>query len=119
VKKSTKAALLSAFVFPGVGHIYLKRYIPGLALVGASLVGIYYLISGTVTAAWEIAEKIQGASAQPDVTAIAELVTKQSAAVDSQLLLNIATVGIIICWIIGIVDSYRVGRERDANQKFQ
>ena len=45
MKKSTKAALLSAFVLPGAGHIFLKKYIPGVALVGASLGGIYYLTS--------------------------------------------------------------------------
>jgi hypothetical protein len=40
MKKSIKAALLSAFVFPGVGHIYLKRHIAqfkhhsGLPVIG-------------------------------------------------------------------------------------
>lgn len=108
MKKSTKAVLLSAFVCPGVGHIYLKKYIPGVALVGASLVGIYYLISKTVERSLQIVKKIQSGNVQLDVTTITELVSKQSTGTEAQLL-NIATVVIIICWLIGIIDSYRVG----------
>ena len=70
MKKSTKAALLSAFVFPGAGHMYLKRYIPGVVLVGASLVSIYYMISKTVESALQIFEKIQSCYVQPDVAEI-------------------------------------------------
>jgi TM2 domain-containing membrane protein YozV len=115
MKKATKAVLLSAFVFPGAGHIYLKKYISGGVLFGASLLGIYYLISKTVESALQIVEKIQSGEVQPDVTAITQLVTKQSTGAESQLL-NIATATIIICWIIGIIDSYRIGRLRDANE---
>jgi hypothetical protein len=32
MNKSTKAALLSTFVFPGAGHLYLKKYIPAAVL---------------------------------------------------------------------------------------
>jgi len=115
MKKSTKAALLSAFVFPGAGHIYLKKYIPGVVLVGASLVGIYYLISKTVERSLQIVEKIQSGDVQLDITAITELVSKQSTGTEVQLL-NIATVVIIICWLIGIIDSYRVGCLQDKTE---
>ncbi len=112
MKKSIKAVLLSAFVFPGVGHIYLKKYIPGVVLVGTSLVGSYYVISKTVERAFRIVEKIQSGGVQLDVTAITELVSKQSTGFEAQLI-NIATVVIILCWLIGIVDSYRVGCVQD------
>ena len=112
MKKSTKAALLSAFVFPGVGHIYLKKYVPGAVLVGVSLVGIYYLISKTVERSLQIVEKIQSGDIQLDVTAITELVSKQSTGTEAQLL-NFATAVIIICWLIAIIDSYRVGCVQD------
>lgn len=107
-----KAALLSAFVFPGVGHIYLKRYIPGVALVGVSLAGIYYSISKTVERSLQIVEKIQSGDVPLDVMAITELVSKQPTGTEAQLL-DIATTVILICWLIGIIDSYRVGRGQD------
>jgi len=103
-----KAALLSAFVFPGVGHIFLKKYISGVTLVGASFAAIYYLISKAVERALQIAEKIQSGDVQLDITEITELVSKQSIGTEAHLL-NIATAAFIICWLIGIIDSYRVG----------
>ena len=112
MKKSTTAVLLSAFVFPGAGHIYLKKYIPGIALAGASLTGIYYLISTTVEIAYQIADKIQSGDVPPDIATITELVTKYSTGSDA-VMLNIVTIALLICWLIGIVDSYRVGCSRD------
>ncbi len=111
MKKSTKAALLSALLFPGAGHIFLNKYISGIALGGVSLAAIYYLISKTVESALQIIEETQG-NVQLDVITITELLSKQSAGVESQLL-NIAMAALIICWLIGIVDSYRVGCLRD------
>jgi TM2 domain-containing membrane protein YozV len=111
-----KAALLSALVFPGLGHIYLKRYIPGVALVGVSSAGIYYLTSKTVERALQIVGKIQSGDVPLDVTAITKLVSKQSTGTEDQLL-NIATTVIFICWIIGIIDSYRIGRGQDKNEQ--
>jgi len=116
MKKSTKAVLLSAFVFPGAGHLYLKIYILGIALIGASLVGVYYLITTSVESALEIAEKLQSGELQLDEVTITELVSKQTAGTKSQLV-NIATLAIIICWVIGIIDSYSVGRVRDKNDQ--
>lgn len=111
-----KASLLSAFVFPGAGHLYLKKYIPGVALVGTSLAGVYYLISNLVERALEIAEKIQSGEVQLDTATITELVSKQSTGTESQLI-NIATLAIILCWVVGIIDSYRVGGVRDKNEQ--
>ena len=43
MKKSTKALLLSAFVFPGLGQIALKRYKRGLLFVIPVLVSTIYI----------------------------------------------------------------------------
>jgi hypothetical protein len=62
--------------------------------------------------ALQITEKIQSGDVQLDVTAITELVSKQSIGTEAHLL-NIATAAFIICWLIGIIDSYRVGCVQD------
>jgi len=116
VKKSTKAALLSAFVFPGVGHLYLKKYTAGILLAGASFAAIYYLIAKAVETAVEISEKIQSGDVQMDVGAITQLVSQQASGIDAQML-NIATTALGICWLIGIVDSYRAGRVREKSEE--
>ena len=109
-----KAALLSAFVFPGVGHFLLKKYIPGAVLAGTAFAGLYFLIAKTVERALQIAEKIQSGEVQLDSATITELVSNQGTAAEIQLL-NIAAAVLVISWLIGIVDSYRVGRAEDKN----
>jgi TM2 domain-containing membrane protein YozV len=111
VKKPIKAVLLSALVFPGAGHIYLKKYISGVLLVGTALVALYLLMSKTMEKAVEISEKLQNGDVQLDIEALMELVSKSSSGADAQLL-NMATLALIICWLIGVVGSYRAGSAR-------
>ena len=112
MKKSTKAALLSGLVFPGIGHFFLKKRIPGILLSGTALISLYFLIAESVAAALKIKEKIRSGEIDLSTTTITELAAMQTAADDSQLL-GIATTALIICWLVGIVDSYRVGRAND------
>lgn len=112
LKKSTKAALLSALVFPGVGHVYLKKYTAGVSLAGVSFAAIYYLVAKAVETAFEITGKIQSGDVPLDIGAITELVSQQSSGADAQMQ-NLATTALVICWLIGIVDSYRAGRVRE------
>ena len=109
MKKSTKAVFLSLLVLPGAGHLFLKKYITGFFLAGVSLSAVYYSMSIVLERALEIINKVQLGEVQPDIITITDLISKQSAANDSEGL-SIATTSIIICWLIGIVDSYRVGR---------
>ena len=53
-----------------------------------------------------------GFGLQPDVEAITELVSELSTGTEAQLL-NIAAATLMVCWLIGIIDSYRLGRARD------
>lgn len=110
MKQSSKAALLSALVFPGTGHVLLKKYLHGTLLMATSFAAAYYLLSEAMDRAVQISEKIIGGELLPDVAAIMDLVSRQSVATDAGLL-NYATTVFIICWIIGVVDSYRVGKQ--------
>jgi len=112
VNKPTKAALLSAFIFPGVGHILLKKYIPATVLAGTAFAGLYFLIANAVERALQITEKIQSGEISLDAVTITELVSKQAMGTEAQLL-NVAAAVLFISWLIGIVDSYRVGRAQE------
>jgi hypothetical protein len=109
MKKSTKAVLLSAFVLPGLGHFLVKKYFAGAVLAGAALAALYVYVSGAVAQALQITEMIERGELQPDVAVITELVSRQPVGADARLI-NIAWAVLIITWLIGIVDSYRVGR---------
>jgi len=112
MSKPIKAVLLSAFVFPGVGHFFLKKYVVATILASASFVAVYYLVSSALQMSLQIIEQIQAADVPPDVLSITQLVTQQMS-VESSQLLDIATYVVIFCWLVGIVDSYRLGRLQD------
>jgi len=113
MKRSIKAALLSGLVFPGIGHLYLKRYIHGTILCMASASAVYYIVSVAVTTALEVVEKIQSESsgAASDMAAITDLVSQQSSGTEQPM--NIVTIVFVVCWVIGIVDSYWQGRVQE------
>ena len=62
MKSEMKAALLSAFVFPGVGQMYLKRYLLGLVLMMFALAGIVMMLATAVTGAMESLDQLQKAA---------------------------------------------------------
>ncbi|MFH1026179.1 MAG: DUF6677 family protein, partial [Nitrospirota bacterium] len=59
MKIAVKAALLSGFVFPGVGQIYLKRYLRGLIIMIPVLLGLTIIVGTAVAGALESLKKIQ------------------------------------------------------------
>jgi len=110
MKKSTKAALLSALVFPGMGHFIVKKPVQGVAALVIALASLYVLISNAIERAQSIVAKIQSGEISPDVASITQLVSQSSVGADTQLL-NAATAILFVVWIFGIVDSYRIGRK--------
>lgn len=107
-----KAALLSALVFPGAGHIFLKKYIVGGTLACASLLSLYCVISTEVERALQVVEKIQRGEVQPNLAAITDMISMQAMGTDTRLL-NIVSILLLFFWVIGIVDSYLAGREKN------
>jgi len=112
VRKSTTAVLLSALVFPGVGHIYLGKYRTGIALAGVALVATAYFFSMAAERALRISDAIQSGTVPLDIEAVTRMVSEQPGDANVQLL-NIAMAAFSICWLIGVVDAYRLGRLRD------
>jgi TM2 domain-containing membrane protein YozV len=114
MKKSTAAALLSGLVFPGLGHLYLKRWIPGILFGGIAGTATYYIVSIAVNIALDIVEKIQSGAVSSDVDSISVLVSQQLSA--SEQATNMATMALLACWVIGIIDSYRQGRAQENSE---
>lgn len=112
MSKPIKAVLLSAFVFPGVGHFFLKKYVVATILASASFVAVYYLVSRALQMSLQIVEQIQAGDVPPDVLSITQLVTQQMSAENSQFL-DVVTYVVVFCWLVGIIDSYRLGRLQD------
>jgi len=69
---------------------------------------VYFIASSAVNTAFEVAEKIQAGGVPLDVQTIAELVSQQTRTGEESK--NSALMALIALWLIGMFDSYRVGR---------
>jgi hypothetical protein len=111
MRRSTKAALLSGLVFPGMGHLYLRQYVRGILFAGGAGALLYFIVSVAMSTAFDVMGKIQSGDVPQDVESISELVSKQLQGEEEST--NIASMALIALWVIGIADSYREGRARE------
>jgi len=112
MKKSSKAALLSGLLFPGIGHLFLKAYFRGYALLVTALVALSVIIRTAYQQAQLIVDQVLSGDVAMDSAAITQAVADSANTTDS-LISNIAVFVLAICWLAGIIDSYRLGL-RDA-----
>ncbi|MFT5500213.1 MAG: TM2 domain-containing membrane protein YozV [Woeseiaceae bacterium] len=108
MKRSSKAALLSGLIFPGIGHIVLKQYLRGTALMLFALVALSVIVTRIYQRALTIVDGINSGNVPVDAGAIAEMVSNSTSGTES-FIENIAVIALGACWLIGIIDSYRVG----------
>lgn len=80
----------------------------GLLLSAGAATAAYLIVTSAVHTALEIAEKIPDGGVPLDVGAIAELVTQRSRSSEESG--SPASIALLALWVIGIFDSYRVGR---------
>ena len=104
MKKSIKATLLSAFVLPGAGHFFLKKYAMGSILAIAAFAGLYSIIVTTIEKALKIAEQIQTSDVPLSTQEVSALVSQQVLQSDAQQM-NIAQLALSAAWIVGVVDA--------------
>jgi hypothetical protein len=109
VKKSVKAALFSGLIFPGLGHMALKQYLRGSILMLPALVSLSVIVTVAARRALAIVDSINSGEIPVEKGAITELVSN-SAGSAGNLTMDIALIVIVACWLIGIVDSYRLGK---------
>lgn len=107
--RSTKAALLSFFIFPGVGHLYLKRYLAASIFVSTAIITLYFIIDETITIARQVYERILSDGSGLNYAAISEQMARQADAAAWQPI-DVASVVLVIVWLGAIADSYRIGR---------
>ena len=108
MKRSSKAALLSGLVFPGIGHIALKQYLRGSVLVLSALVAFSIVVTSLFQRALRIVDRISSGEIPVETGAIAEMVSNSTSGADS-FIENMAVIVLGVCWLIGIIDSHRLG----------
>jgi len=112
MNNSLKGALLSGVVFPGLGQVILKHYKRGIALMLIVLVSLLVIVVKAVQQVFTVLEKIESEGGAINMSTISNAVTQATTTSDS-FIFNFVLLLIIFCWIIGVVDAYRIGKRRD------
>jgi hypothetical protein len=116
MKKSYKAALFSALIFPGSGHFLLKQYPLGFLFAGTATGCIGVLVFRAIAIAQTISDQILSGEIPLDIVHISNEISIQSTAAGSTTV-TIATWVLIFCWLAGTADSFRLGRQRDQSEQ--
>ena len=115
MNKAMIASLMSAFICPGSGHFYLKRYNTGTLISFISLSGLVYLLYKAVERAQAISDRILSGEIPLDFNIIYQHISQAPPGGDS-LWINLATFAFITAWLVGVIDAYRLGKQLDKQQ---
>ena len=115
MSRSTNAVLLSALVLPGAGHLYLKHYPRGIALIVTSLACLGVLVERAVQQASIVLEKLASEGDAVDPGRLADVVAQASNGPGS-LVVTVASLVLAGCWVTAIVDAYRLGKGQQGNK---
>jgi TM2 domain-containing membrane protein YozV len=110
MNQSVKAALLSAFVFPGLGQIvngYKKRGWSFIAVISVLLV---LIISKLVQQALMVLDEIQQRGTVVDINEISKI-SSEVVSFSDNIFLNSAFILLILTWLVSIIDAYRLGKK--------
>ncbi len=113
MSNALKGALLSGLVFPGFGQVILKHYKRGIVLMLTVLAGLSVVVVKAVQQALAVLDQIKSEGGVIGMSTISKAADQASTNSDSRMV-NLVLLLIVLCWIIGIVDAYMIGRKRDA-----
>lgn len=112
MKRATKAALLSALVFPGAGYFIVNKAKQALSFILLTLAGLSAILYDSVYKAQIIAQKVAAGSISLDPNIIRDEILKTQGAINPEIITAI-TFGIGTLWIVAIIDGYRLGNSQD------
>ncbi len=115
MNNSLKAAFLSGLIFPGLGQIVLKHYKRGAVIMLTVLVSLSVVVAKAVQHALAILEKIESEGGAISMSTISNAAT-QASATSGNLTFNLVLLLVAVCWIIGVVDAYRIGKKKDIEE---
>src|SRR5690606_34447239 len=93
---------------PGSGHFVLKKTLAGSLLVFTTLLAGWQLFISTWDRAQLIADQILAGEIAPNIDAITVALAQQA---EDPMMGYMGTL-MLVCWVIGIVDVYRLGRQQ-------
>jgi TM2 domain-containing membrane protein YozV len=113
---ATKAACLSAFIFPGCGHFYLKCYLRGVIFMAIAIFALIIIMQTVFAIAFDIAQDIERGVIPFSLDIIFNLVKEALAIYEDPDLIK-AKIAMVASWAVSSIDAYRVGRSRIKENK--
>lgn len=103
MKASVKAILISALIFPGLGHWALRprRGGRGLLFLLPAAAGVLYLLNTTLQLLNQLLAEVDNGTLALDPVAMVQRV--HDAGIDNPAT-NLASLVLIVCWIGSVVD---------------
>lgn len=109
MKQSTKVTLLSLLVFPGIGHLVLKKYAIAIGFIASFAYLLLGLVKDIHAKTQQIIESIIRGEIPIEVSAIRQALIDQGA-LENQNLTNISYM-LLIIWAIAAFDAYRIAKK--------
>ena len=116
MKNSLKGALLSGLVFPGLGQMVLRHSGRGIALMLIVFLSLAVIVVKAVQKSLVVLEKIKAEGGTIDPGTISQTAAQATTASEG-LMMNALLLLLVVCWIFGIVDDYRIGKKMDAAEQ--
>jgi len=115
MNNTVKGVCLSGLLYPGAGQIVQKHYFRGIALIAIATASLSAAIISAARQAQAILTAVESNGSGYDVTTILHEATRLSAGPDSQTM-EMSSVLIVGCWVVGIVDAYLSGKKMDIDK---
>jgi hypothetical protein len=112
MRKSLKGALLSGLVFPGYGQFVMKHYKRGIALMIISFACLVVIGVKVQQQIFIVLENIEYGNDAIDMSGILNAVSLTDTT-SGDVVYRFASLLLLFCWIIGVIDAYRIGRIED------
>ncbi len=112
MSNALKGFLFSALIFPGAGQILLTRYLRGAVFFLLASLGGVLCVAAIVRRAIEILQEIAARGDVIDMPRILRIAAEASTSASS-LFLKASFVILFCCWLVSVVDAWRIGKEMD------
>jgi len=113
MKKTTKVTLLSILVFPGIGHLILKKYVIALAFITSFAYLLLGLVGDITDKSQKIIDSLISGEIPLEINAISEALIKHDVLGSQQQ--TFAGYLLVLIWFIAAFDAYRIAKKMDKN----
>ena len=109
MKQSTKVTLLSLLVFPGIGHLVLKKYAIAIGFIASFAYLLLGLVKEIHDKTQQVIDSMLRGEIPMELSAIRQALIDQGALESS----NLTIIGylLLIIWAIAAFDAYRIANK--------